>query len=92
MYVTYILTIILSVILIHSFQILTQKQVDNILQSTPCVSDDLKNVNLMQKLKDQGIVSYTDFLFLTSLLTKVSLLGVDSLWGGCMFIPADWGS
>ena len=22
---------------------------------------------------------------------KVSLLGVDSLWGDCMFIPADWG-
>ena len=25
-------------------------------------------------------------------LPKVSLLGVDSLWGDCMFIPADWGS
>ena len=24
--------------------------------------------------------------------TKVSLLGVDSLWGDCTFIPADWGS
>jgi hypothetical protein len=23
---------------------------------------------------------------------KVNLLGVDSLWGDCMFIPADWGS
>ena len=23
---------------------------------------------------------------------KVSLLGVDSLWGDCLFIPADWGS
>ena len=23
---------------------------------------------------------------------KVSLLGVDSLWGDCAFIPADWGS
>ena len=22
---------------------------------------------------------------------KVSLLGVDSLWGDCTFIPADWG-
>ena len=45
-------------------------QVDNILQSTPCVFDDLKNVNFMQKLKDRGIISHTDFLFLTSLLTK----------------------
>ena len=24
--------------------------------------------------------------------TKVSLVGVDSLWGDCTFIPADWGS
>ena len=23
---------------------------------------------------------------------EVSLLGVDSLWGDCMFIPSDWGS
>ena len=23
---------------------------------------------------------------------KVSLLGVDSLWGDCTFIQADWGS
>ena len=23
---------------------------------------------------------------------KVSFLGVDSLWGDCTFIPADWGS
>ena len=23
---------------------------------------------------------------------KFSLLGVDSLWGDCTFIPADWGS
>ena len=25
-------------------------------------------------------------------LGKVSLLGVDSPWGDCMFIPSDWGS
>ena len=27
-----------------------------------------------------------------SWLTKVSLLGVESLWDDCTFIPADWGS
>ena len=27
-----------------------------------------------------------------SVYAKVSLLGVDSLWGDCRFIPADWGS
>ena len=26
------------------------------------------------------------------LILKVSLHGVDSLWGDCTFIPADWGS
>ena len=25
-------------------------------------------------------------------ISKVSLLGVDSLWGDCIFIPVDWGS
>ena len=25
-------------------------------------------------------------------LTRVSVQGVKSLWGDCMFIPADWGS
>ena len=37
----------------------------------------------------------TDFANLTNERTKhnkVSLLGVDSLWGDCTFIPADWGS
>ena len=24
--------------------------------------------------------------------TRVSVLGVESLWGDCRFIPADWGS
>ena len=24
--------------------------------------------------------------------TRVSVQGVESLWGDCMFIPADWGS
>ena len=31
-----------------------------------------------------------DIVFL-SMLIKVSLLGVDALWGNCTFIPADWG-
>ena len=25
-------------------------------------------------------------------VTRVSVQGVESLWGDCMFIPADWGS
>ena len=27
-----------------------------------------------------------------AILPKISLLGVDSLWGDYTFIPADWGS
>ena len=27
-----------------------------------------------------------------SLETRVSVQGVESLWGDCRFIPADWGS
>ena len=34
---------------------------------------------------DQGVRFYYYFL-------KVSLQGVDSFWGDCTFIPADWGS
>ena len=29
---------------------------------------------------------------ITSRNTKVSIQGVESLWGDCRFIPADWGS
>ena len=35
------------------------------------------------------------FFYLHSMscrISKVSVLGVDSLWIDCMFIPADWGS
>ena len=43
---------------------------------------------------------YDDRLFIelrvqyekTTNSVKVSLLGVDSLWGDCTFIPANWGS
>ena len=34
-------------------------------------------------------IRYTLYIYV---LVKVSLLGVDSLWGDCTFIPADWGS
>ena len=33
-------------------------------------------------------ILFNDFL----VASQVSLLGVDSLWGDCTFIPADWGS
>ena len=37
-----------------------------------------------------GFVKYCPIVLITK--CKVSLLGVDSLWGDCTFIPADWGS
>ena len=46
-----------------------------------------------------GEVNYKEDLFCWTIegvgilvIGKVSLLGVDSLWGDCTFIPADWGS
>ena len=35
---------------------------------------------------------HSRFEFQATHSTKVSLLGVDSLWGDCTFIPGDWGS
>ena len=32
------------------------------------------------------------FFFVKSRNTRVSVQGVESLWGDCRFIPADWGS
>ena len=32
------------------------------------------------------------YLFFSTNFAKVSVLGVDSIWGDCTFIPADWGS
>ena len=31
-------------------------------------------------------------LILLCVLARVSVQGVESLWGDCRFIPADWGS
>ena len=33
-----------------------------------------------------------EYFYIVAHRHKVSLLGVDSLWGDCTFIPADWGS
>ena len=53
------------------------------------------------KSRDYRIVIHLSNIYLLMLFqfspwswarSKVSLLGVDSLWGDCTFIPADWGS
>ena len=44
-------------------------------------SGDAKSIGKIKVFKSKGSPS-----------NKVSLLGVDSIWGHCTFIPADWGS
>ena len=34
----------------------------------------------------------TDIFSVFRVQTRVSVQGVESLWGDCRFIPADWGS
>ena len=36
-------------------------------------------------------IHFISDLIKCSIFAKVSLLGVESLWGDCTFIPADWG-
>ena len=44
-----------------------------------------------EKPDTQSVVIDIEEVDLTT-ITKVSLLGVESLWGDCAFIPADLGS
>ena len=50
----------------------------------------LKICLIPKKMFSKNVLNW-DFLFF-SVPYKVSLLGVDSLWGDCTFILADWGS
>jgi hypothetical protein len=52
-------------------------------------SDEQQEVIEVQILPQVNIILKDIILWSFS---KVSLLGVDSLWGYCTFIPADWGS
>ena len=47
--------------------------------------------NAKASLNASGCITATS-VCITMWPNKVSLLGVDSLWGDCTFIPADWGS
>ena len=44
----------------------------------------------MGKNKDQG--NFLKGIDIWSGKSRVSVQGVESLWGDCTFIPADWGS
>ena len=47
----------------------------------------VNNVTYLQPLFIPG-----NYFFYESCSPKIILLGGDSLWGDCTFIPADWGS
>ena len=38
------------------------------------------------------LVEIVNFMFILIISIRVSVQGVESLWGDCRFIPADWGS
>ena len=51
--------------------------------------------NALKAKASKGLIKYIVRHYLgaeANTRNKVSLLGVDSLWGDCTFIPADWGS
>ena len=50
-----------------------------------------KSQNLELRIRETNSL-LSSILCCPCLSPKVSLLGVDSLWGDCTFIPADWGS
>ena len=53
------------------------------------ISEGGRNIHEIEKQRKR-LESVQDLNFRLGI--KVSLLGVDSLWGDCTFIPADWGS
>ena len=49
--------------------------------------------NLCERLLfPSSIIYWSEINSQRSVLTRVSVQGVESLWGDCRFIPADWGS
>ena len=54
--------------------------------------DDAKEMFAHFDKDGGGTVNIDEFLMAIRVGTKVSLLGVDSLWSDCTFIPAYWGS
>ena len=50
-----------------------------------------KNCSIVDDLMYGGISTVSSVLWLPGSI-RVSVQGVESLWGDCRFIPADWGS
>ena len=51
-----------------------------------------KNPTLVWHQKELEMEVSLSISFDTSVMCRVSVQGVESLWGVCRFIPADWGS
>ena len=59
---------------------------------TNCIQNWGQNDSLMGESLWQKDRMVTYILFDLCLFNRVSVQGVESLWGDCRFIPADWGS
>ena len=58
-------------------------------------SEDLPGFTMICSTRSQNCFCFDNCIFAQSNLTtiaRVSVQGVESLWGDCRFIPADWGS
>ena len=45
-----------------------------------------------EQIKRKHGFTYSQYFKYKTIETRVSVQGVESLWGDCRFIPADWGS
>ena len=60
-------------------------------QSARCHTKQ-KYINKLKTLEKNFESCFTFFNPTASATVRVSVQGVESLWGDCRFIPADWGS
>ena len=72
-------------------------QITNLQKSQSPVTSDLGDSNRGSSPEEESIINQQSPDHISKkddaiIPNKVSLLGVDSLWGDCTFIPADWGS
>ena len=70
--------------ILNSIQVHTRDQ-DGMISHRSC------SVNSKASLMNIHLFSLVSPLIWMSTYSKVSLLGVDSPWGDCTFIPSDWG-
>ena len=60
---------------------------EKLAEGSSCEKINILIICTMGPAKDTGL-----YQTITTTFCRVSVQGVESLWGDCRFIPADWGS